>query len=1116
MAEKRTTLHGPVANQRRPPTVATVRRSAADSQSTPHVLARHLGNQRTQALIARSVEAGERESSAKSESAAAITAPRSSGPSNSDGPAVMLKHTPVPPTRAPHRVSQLSVAASAVAPMHSPSTSQLSITTPGDASEREADNVADILMRMAEPRAPETLRPSTARPGPVVQRKCTSRVDEHANKLKVHRKADAGASPKTTPDVAANLGSLTGGGTPLPAATRAFFERRFGADFSHVRVHTDTHAARTAGSIDAKAFTVGSDIAFADGQYARESQEGRSLLAHELTHGVQQGGERPQRMPGTERPAIEGDQAEGPKGVLNSVSPTAGQAQAVPGKEPRDESIASGSHPVSVMVGGGGGGAGHVSGGSEVKVTALSPERQTAAIIADSVRSEQEVKGVATARRREISTRFGAIRGSVTGLLASSSAAIQQFLGARKAEVQTTAASVLTAGRSLLMGTVNAAQGQIQQARAMVDGIVAGATTALQSQITQTAGRITGFVDMLALPDLPGVATIRAGARALASRAASAVTAALGQVRALVSAALRQGVALLGSLMSTVGEAANSALSRIGSMIQTAVQAVVAGLSRIGAALLDGLRRALNGTVIAGLRQVESRLSNNLTVAERHAITAIHKNRDEHVQAARDGRAAADGSSNLAEEARLNNVAVVTTFRERVTGLLGSIFNTIAAGAAALVRHMGQLVSRVIAILQPPVNQILAGLRQVGKAISGFVRSLVTGLADGIASVVGFVRSLIQAPLDAVIGFATRAVSNVIQFFTGLPARLLGGNLSLPGVAELVGDTQPAGPIIKPPPPGTIVKPILTFLGLLFLTVGAIVLYFAPSIVAAVAAVLLALGITVAPVTLLIIVGVVVVLALIALLVLLYLLYELVKPGPKPPPPVITHQTNFSAPDGSPNSRDHVGVGEIVVFTGSASGTWTASAGSPRTGTGSTFTWTAPERRRTVTIRLTVGRGKASATMNVLEPDSIVGHKLTDQKPAPGKFGAGMFLDFELQPLRVSFGRTGTREVEGPASSIKGYYKRFSKKDLHHNPGPVQFFPIGENNRFANAQDDASWLDQPPPFSDGSFQWKIPNKFQVVTESGDGKKYTTVTQEFGMEASGKARVEKAGAHTEHP
>jgi hypothetical protein len=809
--------------------------------------------------------------------------------------------------------------------------------------------------------------------------------------------------------------------------------------------------------------------------------------------------------------------------LLSTTGTDAVHEQAAPVQEPPEESLElpgsdSGTQPISVMVGDGGGGGADAESGSESgdQPGVSSPERQAAAIIIDTAQSEQQINATAAAHRGQISSRFGAVRSHIAGLLASSAAGIRTFLTARQAEVQATAASVLTAGQAMLTGTMRAAQGQIQQARTVLDGVAETATAALEGQVSQTAGRITGLVDALPLPDLPGVSAIRAGARALAGRAASAVTGALGQVRGLIGAALQRGAGLLNSLLSSFNEAASSALNRIGSTVQAAVQSVFAGLSRIGTTVVEGLRRALDGTVLAGLRRVESTLSNNLATARRQAITALHTNRDEHLQAVREGRSAADGGQNLVEEARQNNAVVVKTFRERGSSLLGSVLDAIGAGASALGQHLGALVGRVIAIVQAPLAPILAGLHQVGQAISGFIQSLLPELMAGIASVAGFVRSLVQNPLDAAVNFAAGAVSRAGQFFAGLPARLLGGNLSLPSVAELIGDPRASGPIVKPPP-GPIVKPILTILSLLFLTVGAIVLYFAPSLVAAVAAVLAALGITVAPVTLLIIVGVVAVAALIAALVLLYLLYRLVKPGPKPPPPVITHQTDFSAPDGSPKNRDAVGVGEHVLFTGSAAGTWTASAGSPRRGTGPTFTWVAPTRRRSVTIRLVVGRAAASAKLSVLEPNTIVGHKLRDLTPAPGKFGAGMELEFEYHPLRVSFGKAAAREVEGPASSIKGYYKRFKRKDLHHNPGPVKFFPIAENNRDAGGvKDQASWLDQPPPFSDGSFHWKIPNKFRVVTESGDGKEFTTVIQEFGMEASGKASVDKAGEHTEHP
>jgi hypothetical protein len=77
-------------------------------------------------------------------------------------------------------------------------------------------------------------------------------------------------------------------GQPLDAATRAYFEPRFGHDFSRVRVHTDAGAAQSAAAVNAYAYTVGRDMVFGAGLYQPKSERGRQLLAHELTHVVQQ------------------------------------------------------------------------------------------------------------------------------------------------------------------------------------------------------------------------------------------------------------------------------------------------------------------------------------------------------------------------------------------------------------------------------------------------------------------------------------------------------------------------------------------------------------------------------------------------------------------------------------------------------------------------------------------------------------------------------------------------------------------------------------------------------------------------------------------------------------
>ena len=118
-----------------------------------------------------------------------------------------------------------------------------------------------------------------------LRRKC-AHCDEEEDK-KLHRKETQTGPPVAPPIVHEVLGSP---GQPLDAGTRTFMESRFRHDFSQVRVHTDTRAAQSARAVNALAYTVGSSIVFDSRRYAPETQSGRELLAHELTHVAAQSG----------------------------------------------------------------------------------------------------------------------------------------------------------------------------------------------------------------------------------------------------------------------------------------------------------------------------------------------------------------------------------------------------------------------------------------------------------------------------------------------------------------------------------------------------------------------------------------------------------------------------------------------------------------------------------------------------------------------------------------------------------------------------------------------------------------------------------------------------------
>lgn len=158
-----------------------------------------------------------------------------------------------------------------------------SVSSPEDPLEREADEVADKVMRMAEPG-------SIGSTPVAVQRKCAACEDEEEKTIQTKRSPAASAQHKVAQELPAVIGETlrSGRGEPLDAETRTYFEPRFGHDFGHVRVHTDPRAAESAREVSALAYTVGSQVVFGAGQYAPGTHQGRRLLAHELTHVVQQ------------------------------------------------------------------------------------------------------------------------------------------------------------------------------------------------------------------------------------------------------------------------------------------------------------------------------------------------------------------------------------------------------------------------------------------------------------------------------------------------------------------------------------------------------------------------------------------------------------------------------------------------------------------------------------------------------------------------------------------------------------------------------------------------------------------------------------------------------------
>ena len=182
--------------------------------------------------------------------------------------------------------------------------SHLSVSQPGDWHEQEAERVASSVAN-AQLELPMINRAISLRSSPTAKTSCGCNGEtgalpcaECAARQRVQRSMDTNPIGESATDSVDPV--LRSPGRPLDQGPRQAMERQFGRDLGQVRIHTDVRAAESARSVNAKAYTVGSHIVFGTERYSPGSSEGLRLIAHELTHVVQQG-------TGSSRPILQRD-----------------------------------------------------------------------------------------------------------------------------------------------------------------------------------------------------------------------------------------------------------------------------------------------------------------------------------------------------------------------------------------------------------------------------------------------------------------------------------------------------------------------------------------------------------------------------------------------------------------------------------------------------------------------------------------------------------------------------------------------------------------------------------------------------------------------------------------
>jgi hypothetical protein len=157
---------------------------------------------------------------------------------------------------------------------------KLAIGAVDDPLEHEADRAADQVMRMADPELSIAAAPQQ------LSRKCAACEEDKTQRLQTSPQGTGQRPTSEAPELVSE--ALRSPGRPLDPPTRALMESRLRHDFAEVRIHNDTQAWASARAIGALAYTVGNNVVFGECQYRPDSKIGMRLIAHELTHTIQQ------------------------------------------------------------------------------------------------------------------------------------------------------------------------------------------------------------------------------------------------------------------------------------------------------------------------------------------------------------------------------------------------------------------------------------------------------------------------------------------------------------------------------------------------------------------------------------------------------------------------------------------------------------------------------------------------------------------------------------------------------------------------------------------------------------------------------------------------------------
>ncbi|SEL12326.1 eCIS core domain-containing protein [Nitrosovibrio tenuis] len=747
----------------------------------------------------------------------------------------------------------------------------------------------------------------------------------------------------------------------------------------------------------------------------------------------------------------------------------------------------------------------------------------------DCLHSEEQVAHSAATRRQQISEHFSGVRRGLSGFLTKSITGVRSLVTAKQSEIIAASARMLGSIRAVIVNALQAAEAQSNEIGEEINGAIESITASVQERVGGIADQIVNVINVIPLPDLPGVAQIRGAAVNLLRQAAGVVNGAIGQGIGFIRSAFNAGMNLLSSFFRVFKQLVDQALALAASAIQRMMQLIFQALNQLLHLIVSTLENALSSAIAPLLNRLEAALIQAVSRAEQHTLAQIRANRTQHLAALASavnpaagggtGQPAANKAASMDDSiaairtiglnAIQNNRLIIQSFEEQTSSIAMLIFQGLTAAAGQIMQEISTRIAQAVEMIVSKVSQVIQSFMQLMQAVVTFIQTLIQAWAGALARIVQYVRSLAQHPVDQLIDFAQKTLSRMRDFISRLIQNFISSGGSIVGsIAETIGVFK-LTPSLLGPAPAFAGPPIQIIGGLIIILIAGVAYVF--------------------PVWVGIIILVVV--ALLLLLLLYLLLRWLFKPRPVPPPPPppppppvcnISTRTLAAAPDGTPDTRKTVGVNEQVEFISASPATWSALHGTIAPTSGTTAIWTAPDKAVITSVKAILATGKVCLRlMFVVTPNGANITEVPGTAPAfgtsPGLWGAGFQGNVFIEPKNVSFQRVvfGEGTVASVVTPAGGFQHNFTHPANTFGPGHPGSAPTGtpvsppEDNIVTEIRAPVRVVGGVPICGNSDFLWAIPWEFSVA--GGPRIRFATANHHSTSTLSCDASIEKGGA-----